>query len=164
MSAIERRASGVLQLRNGSGLRFVGYGAVFNTPADLGPFREKVAPGAFTDTLAGNPDIRLLVNHDTASVIGRTTAGNLRLRQDSTGLRVEADLDLDDLDVARLAPKLRSGLVSQMSFGFSVPTGGDTWDNGNYDEPPMRTLTKVKLHEVSAVTFPAYDSTSATLA
>ena len=163
MTALERRASGTLHLRNGAGLRFSGYGALFNVPADLGVFREMVAPGAFAASLSGTPDIRLLVNHDTASVIGRTTAGNLRLREDTTGLKVEADLDPDDLDVRRLAPKLRSRLVSQMSFGFSVGPGGDVWDNGHGDERPMRTLTKVRLFETSIVTFPAYDQTSATL-
>jgi hypothetical protein len=47
-----------------------------------------------------------------------------------------------------------------MSFGFSVPRGGDMWS----EDGMRRTLTEVRLHEVSAVTgMPAYASTSASV-
>ena len=43
-----------------------------------------------------------------------------------------------------------------MSFGFSVPTGGDTWNSDGSE----RTLKSVRLHEVSLVAFPAYPGTA----
>jgi hypothetical protein len=47
-----------------------------------------------------------------------------------------------------------------MSFGFSVPSGGDKWS----DDGMTRELRQVRLHEVSVVTgFPAYKATSATV-
>jgi hypothetical protein len=45
-----------------------------------------------------------------------------------------------------------------MSFGFSVPTGGDEWSSDGSE----RTLKSVRLHEVSIVAFPAYSSTAGT--
>lgn len=46
-----------------------------------------------------------------------------------------------------------------MSFGFSVPPGGDSWS----DDGKVRELRQIRLHEVSIVSFPAYEATSATV-
>jgi len=143
------------------GLRFSGHAAVFNSPTDIGPFREQVAKGAFKRTLGMGADVRLLFNHDPDSVMARTTNGSLELREDGTGLLAEADLDPSDWDVQRLLPKLRSGNVSQMSFGFRVID--DEWSDPDDDGRQLRTLREVQLLDVSAVTFPAYDDTDAAL-
>jgi hypothetical protein len=45
-----------------------------------------------------------------------------------------------------------------MSFGFSVPDGGDEWSS----DGRIRTLKSVRLHEVSIVAFPAYSATAGT--
>jgi hypothetical protein len=47
-----------------------------------------------------------------------------------------------------------------MSFGFSVPRNGDSWS----DDGSERTLSEVRLHEVSIVAFPAYTATAGTTA
>jgi len=47
-----------------------------------------------------------------------------------------------------------------MSFGFTVPRGGDSWS----DDRSSRELREVILHEVSVVTgFPAYPETDASV-
>ena len=73
------------------------------------------------------------------------------------GLKVRADLPNTTAgrDAAEL---LRRGDVDSMSFGFSVPTGGDEWSADGSE----RTLRSVRLHEVSIVAFPAYTSTAGT--
>ena len=138
---------------------FEGHAAVFNKVADLGWFREKVSPGAFRKTIK-EADVRFLYNHDPDSVMARTTAGTLKLSEDKRGLKTKATLDPDDVDVQRVVPKLRSGNVSQMSFGFRVIK--DEWDEEPDDGGTvMRTLKEVELFDVSAVTYPAYAETDA---
>lgn len=134
-----------------------GYASVFNRASeDLGGFREIIAPGAFRNALANDAPVALLYDHDTASVLASTKNGSLELREDETGLRVWARVDMADPDVQRVASKLRSGIVDQMSFAFTV--GEESWD---YTEStPVRTIRSVEsLYECSIVCTPAYTST-----
>jgi hypothetical protein len=112
-------------------LKFAGYASVTDTPYDMGWYREVVKRGAFSKTLQGKPDVVLNVSHGGAASglpIARTTAGTLRLVEDETGLRVDADLDDDDPDVALVSRKMKRGdLDGQMSFAFRVPAGRDSW-------------------------------------
>ena len=86
----------------GDTVTLTGYASTFNQPYDMGWYTESVDSSAFRRTLAQNPDVRLLVNHDGLP-LGRTTSGTLRLGTDDRGLSVSADLDTTDPDVARLA-------------------------------------------------------------
>lgn len=142
---------------SGDGMTFEGYAAVFNSDSSPLPFIERIAPGAFSKSLKSRNDIKLLWNHDTSLVLGSTRAGTLRLIEDSFGLKAIASLP--DTQAGRdAAVLLKRGDVSAMSFGFTVPVGGDSWDkSGN-----VRTLNRVSLHEVSLVAFPAYSSTTGT--
>ena len=135
-----------------------GYAALFNSRTDIGGmFSEELAPGAFAETLK-TADVRALVNHDSGRVIGRSSAGTLRLKDDDTGLVVEIDLP-DTTDGRDLAVQLERGDVSGMSFGFRVTH--DEWDETG--DLPARTIRAVELLEVSAVAWPAYDDTSLAL-
>lgn len=134
-----------------------GYAALFNSRTQIGDwFEEVIAPGAFADTLAG--DIRALIDHDTGRVIGRTTAGTLRMSEDERGLFVEIDLP-DTTDGRDLAVQLERGDITGMSFGFRVTK--EEWDETG--EMPVRTIKAVDLFEVSAVAFPAYADTEIAL-
>jgi uncharacterized protein len=139
------------------GMTFEGYAALFNQPSEPLPFIERIAPGAFLRSLKTRNEIKLLWNHDTSEVLGSKRAGTLRMVEDDRGLRVTADLPNTSTgrDAAEL---LRRGDVDSMSFGFSVPKGGDEWSADGSE----RTLREIKLHEVSIVAFPAYTSTAGT--
>jgi len=134
-----------------------GYAALFNSRTDIGGyFTEEIAPGAFSDAIKG--DVRALVDHDSGRVIGRTTAGTLRMSEDDKGLAVEIDLP-DTTDGRDLAVLLERGDITGMSFGFRVTH--DEWDETG--DVPQRTIHKVELFEVSAVAFPAYPDTEIAL-
>ena len=165
MTIIERRFLDVedVEIREeGGSFKFSGYAAVFNSETDIGPFREKIAPGAFRRTIGpGRANVAFLYNHNPDSVMAHTGNGTLRLAEDGRGLRTEAELDPSDWDVQRLIPKLRSGNVSKMSFGFRVVR--DSWSDPDDDGRQTRTLEEVALFDVSSVTFPAYSDTNGAL-
>lgn len=159
MAKVETRTNStnfeIREALDGNGMTFTGYAAVFNSPSEPLPFREKIAPGAFRRSLRARNDIKLLWNHDSGIVLGSTRAGTLRLEEDSVGLRVSADLP--DTQAGRDAAYLiRRGDIDSMSFGFSVPPGGDEWSADGSE----RTLNSVRLLEASVVAFPAYSATA----
>jgi len=134
-----------------------GHAAVFGVKShDLG-FREIIQPGAFSDAVMSD-DVRFLINH-RGLPIARTKSGTLRLTEDVKGLAFRAELDPKDPDVQRLVPKVRRGDLSEMSFAFGVRdrANDEKWYRENGEM--VRSLLKVQLFDVSAVSFPAYPST-----
>jgi HK97 family phage prohead protease len=135
-----------------------GYAAVFGESADIGGyFREIIAKGAFAPSIAEN-DVRAYFDHDRGRVLGRTSAGTLRLKEDDKGLYVEIDLP-DTSDGRDVRTLIERGDISGMSFGFIVLK--QEWDETV--EPPKRTIMEVDLREVSIVSEPAYEGTSIAL-
>ena len=143
----------------GDGMSFTGYAAVFNSDSEPLPFIERIAQGAFKKSLKSRQPIKMYMNHDSSMLLASTRSRTLRLEEDSKGLLVNADLP--DTTVGRdLSVLMQRGDVDSMSFGFSVPAGGDSWS----DDGMTRELRQVRLHEVSVVTgFPAYKATSASV-
>lgn len=140
----------------------VGYAALFDRPALIrdgrATFLEKIRKGAFAKTIA-EADVRFLVNHDPSRILARTRNGTLRLREDDTGLFVEADLDMRDSEAAMWVQRVERGDIDQMSFAFEVIR--ESWQTDV--DPPVRELIEVRLWDVSLVTFPAYVDTSASV-
>jgi hypothetical protein len=161
MSQMERRSLAIKELRideaEGEPPQLVGYASVFDSwSEELGgiePFREKVVRGAFADTIRQD-DIRCLFNHDSNFVLGRNKAGTLILEEDGKGLKVT--IKPPDTRWAKdLLVSVKRGDISQMSFGFVCEK--DSW---SYDDSvDVRELHKVKLFDVSLVTYPAYPAT-----
>ncbi len=157
---IERRNIEVIELRLVDGEdkkpKIRGHAAVFNKLSEpMWGFREKIAPGAFKNSLEKD-DVRALFNHDPNYVLGRNKAKTLTLQEDDRGLYIE--IDPPDTQWARdLQESIRRGDISQMSFGFI--TVKDTWQHEKGKES-IRTLDEVKLFDVSPVTYPAYPQTS----
>jgi len=134
-----------------------GYASVFDSwSEELGgnqPFRERVVKGAFEQTIQED-DIRALFNHDPNYVLGRNKSGTLTLEEDDKGLHVK--IKPPNTQWAKdLLVSIKRGDITQMSFGFTVIL--DRW---NYEDgTDVRELLKVKLYDVSPVTFPAYTQT-----
>jgi len=160
---IEKRTIGGRELRAEGGVtpKFAGYAAVFNQLSeDLGgslfELYEQIAPGAFAETIRRD-DIRALFNHDSNLVLGRKQASTLALREDGVGLFME--VTPPDTQWARdLAVTIARGDITQMSFAFTVLDEEFRYDREK--DIVYRTLKKVRLYEVSPVTFPAYPQTS----
>jgi HK97 family phage prohead protease len=144
---------------DGSDPKIVGYAARFNSLShDLGGFRERIQPGAFSRALQEGQDVRALVDHDPGRIIGRSSSGTLRMLEDSDGLRVE--IDPADTTAGRdIMESISRGDVTGMSFGFTVRD--DEWNIE--DGANIRTLRDMDLFDVSVVTFPAYEQTEVAL-
>lgn len=162
--SMEYRHCAELRAADGDDLKIVGYAAVFNTPSkDLGGFRETVAPGAFTRALEQKQDVKCLFNHSADRVLGRVGNGTLSLVQDERGLRFECQLDANNSDHRNLHAQVKRGDINECSFAFKAGDKGQKWETQKDETGKMyaaRTLTDVDLFDVSAVTYPAYNTTS----
>jgi len=140
-----------------NGTEIIGHAAVFDswseTIGGIFPFRERVKRGAFSESLK-NDDIKALFNHDANYVLGRNKAGSLELIEDDRGLLVK--IKPPETQWAKdLTISIKRGDINQMSFGFTVED--EDWSSENGID--VRELRKVKLFDVSPVTFPAYSAT-----
>jgi HK97 family phage prohead protease len=132
-----------------------GYFVVFDSVTELWPgCFEEIARSAFDDTLEN--DIRALINHNTELVLARTKSGTLTLRVDEKGLWARIVVNENDIDALNLYARVQRGDVDQCSFGFNVL---DEDIECRDDGTTKWTINKVDLHEVSVVTFPAYEDT-----
>lgn len=131
-----------------------GYFAVFGDTYKMwDDVSERVAPTAFDEALGD--DIRALINHDSTFVLGRTTSGTLTLRVDSVGLWGSILVNKNDSAAMDLYYRVQRKDVTQCSFGFDI-LKQSVETNSN---ETVFVLEKVKLYEVSVVTFPAYEAT-----
>ncbi len=155
---LERRTATVAH----EGTTIRGLAIPFNSLSeDLGGFVELFEPSAVDRTLAEGLDVRALVDHDPAKIIGRTKAGTLTLRKAADGLHVA--INVPDTTVGRDVLTLVSrGDVSGMSIGFRVMPGGDRFEQR--DGQMVRVVTDARIIEASIVTFPAYTATDASVA
>ena len=135
---------------------------VYEEKTDLGYFDEVIARGALDG--ADLRDVRFLVNHDTSMIpLARSRRNNgnstMKLSTDFDGMSMDfVKLDVENNSDARaLYSAVQRGDITGMSFMFSIDA--QEWLDLESDHPTRR-ITKIgKVVEVSAVTFPAYDST-----
>lgn len=150
---IETRATREALVADGKTV--AGYAAVFNSPADIGgSWVETIAPGAFANSLRAGNDVLALYSHEVDRLLGRSSSGTLRLKEDTKGLAIEIDLP-DTTDGRDVGVLVQRGDLKGMSFGFVVTK--QEWDETV--DPPQRTIYEVDLREVTVCATPAYDDT-----
>ena len=148
---------------NGSGERILtGRPIVYSSRTDLGYYDEIIESGALNET--DLRDVRFLVNHDTKMIpLARSRRNNgnstMKLTPDFEGLKIDfVKLDVENNSTARaLFSAVKRGDLSGMSFMFSIDK--EQWDDLESDHPTRRILKIGSVVEISACTFPAYDST-----
>ena len=142
-----RHLDGLRADTSGATPKLVGTAIVFNENSrDLGGFVERIAPGAVQ-----YDDLVALHNHDTSRVLGRVTSRTLRVTGDARGFHFELD---PPKSAADLVESVQRGDATGVSFAFSGAT--DSWNTSV--TPPVRTIHRMHVHEISlATTFPAYE-------
>ncbi len=153
----EARADGTRQIG--------GYAAVFHREGDEGTeFRlwddvfERIDKRAFDRALADSDDARALFNHDSNHLLGRASAGTLRLSADERGLKY--DITLPDTQAGRdVATSIERGDLTGSSFAFQAEKV--RWEDG--ENRSIRVIESVRLYDVGPVTYPAYEATSTAL-
>ncbi len=140
----------------------VGRPIVYDTKTDIaGMFEEIIEKGALNN--ADLSDVRFLVNHDTSKIpLARSRKNSknstMQLRQDDKGLEIKVVLDTENNSEARnLYSAIQRGDITGMSFMFGIDD--EEWENLDSDYPIRHIKAISTVVEVSAVTFPAYEST-----
>lgn len=156
---VEFREPGAVD-SGGDWFTLTGHAAVFDQTTTLYKGRtfqvtETIARGAFDEVLADSPDVHLNVNHDMSLVLARTGisgVGGLEVSTDPIGLRVYARISPRLSYAQDLAELMRTGVVDQMSFAFSI--GNETFTNST-DEATGYETDHFQINQVSAL----YDCT-----
>ena len=135
---------------------------VYNSRTDMGLFDEMIEVGALDG--ANLNDVRFLVNHDVSKIpLARSRRNNgnstMQLSVDLQGLNIDyVKLDTENNAEARaLYSAVQRGDITGMSFMFSIDA--EEWDDLDTEHPTRRIKKIGSVVEVSAVTFPAYEST-----
>ena len=134
---------------------------VYNSETDLGWFSEIIEAGALDK--ANLKDVRFLVNHDIGMIpLARSRNNNenstMQMTVDKDGMAIRVNLDTENNSEARnLYSAIKRGDITGMSFMFTIDR--EEWEDLEGDHPTRRIKSIGQVYEVSAVTFPAYEST-----
>lgn len=139
----------------------VGKPIVYNSRTNLGPFDEVIENGALNG--ADLTDVRFLVNHDISKIpLARSRRNNgnstMQLTVDDEGMGISVLLDTENnADAKSLYSAVQRRDISGMSFMFSIDD--EEWEGLETDHPTRHIRAIGTVIEVSACTFPAYETT-----
>lgn len=158
MNNITRIFDVELRAKQGDNREVEGYAVVFNASTDLGYFTEEIDKHAFDN--CDMSDVYLLFNHDENQILAGTANNSLQLKIDERGLFQTSQI-IDTSIGEDIFKLVKNGLIKKMSFGFSIDKdGGEEWIS--HEDKDHRIIKKInKLYDVSLVTYPAYEQTSA---
>ena len=144
-----------------NGDHITGRPIVYDSMTDLGWFSEIIEAGALDK--ANLKDVRFLVNHNTDMIpLARSRNNNenstMQLEVDKDGMSIRVNLDTENNTEARnLYSAIKRGDITGMSFMFTIDE--ERWEDLETDHPTRHVIKIGQVFEVSAVTFPAYEST-----
>lgn len=134
-----------------------GYATTYDDPYTLFSYdgidyKESISRDALAGADMG--DVIFLYNHD-GMVFARQSNGTLTIESNEHGLYVRADLSSTEAS-RQMYESIRAGLVTQMSWAFTIADDGDSYDEKTH----TRTINSVrKVYDVSAVSIPANPNT-----
>lgn len=155
---IERTADIELRRLDEGSNTVEGIAVVFDREADMGWFTEVIDRHAFDN--ADMSDVVLNFNHDNNLLLAGTRNGSLELQVRDDGLFQRGDI-IDTTTGRDVMKLVDSGLISKMSFAFTIARDGEFWETREDGREYRRILKIERLYDVSLVTFPAYSQTSA---
>lgn len=167
MEYIKRNYPAEFRADSESGL-IIGVPIVFDTPTDIGGlFQETICAGAVRESVLKN-DVGFYFNHDlnskkiARSVIPIDRHGGMEFEIGDKEVKVRINANRKRTDVNDLYLGIEDGVIDGMSFMFGVAE--ERWEDENTDYP-KRFITRIEpIIEVSAVNYPAYKSTSISVA
>jgi uncharacterized protein len=148
-------ASGALELRaEDGGVRVVGR-FPYAVEAELARGRfERFEARAFAERIEAGEDVHFLAGHSYDRPLASRAAGSLEIRDTGEAVEIEARLS-DGTSWARdFLEAHRAGLIRGLSPGFRVAPGGERIERRG--DGVVRRIERAELHEISAVTRPAY--------
>ena len=133
-----------------------------------GHFLERIAPGAFDDTLANDLDrVKVLFDHGHDPSLGNKPLGTIRsVEPTDTGVAYEVALIETDYNREFIIPAADAGLLGA-SFRMRIRAETENRPTEPADHNPMmlpeRTIEAIDLYEFGPVTFPAYQGATASM-
>lgn len=144
-----------------SGDVITGRPIVYDSPTDMGWYREIIDKGALSD--ADLTDVAFLVNHETGMIPlarsrNNTPNSTMQLQVDALGMGITVQLDTENNATSKsLYSAVSRGDITGMSFMFRIKDY--LWEDVDSDYPTLHIKSISKVYEVSAVTRPAYKAT-----
>lgn len=140
-----------------------GYAVVYDQPQTY-EFGDETYTETITRGALDGADMRRTVmryNHnDSIFALARTKNGSLQMMSDDYGLKIRAEL-IDTQSNRDVYKMIRSGLIDEMSFAFTVAKGGDTWTYSDDYKTVTRNINAIDtVYDVSAVDTGFYENTS----
>ena len=147
---LERRSDGGLPIIKGQAAPF---GSLSEERRGV---RDRIEKGAYRASINGERrDVAALREHNPELLLGRQSAGTLRMKETSDGLQVEI-LPPYDRNGRSAVTSIERGDLRHMSCGYVVKD----FELVREDGQDIRVLKDVELFDVSLVAFPAYQDTS----
>ncbi len=147
-----------LRASQGGDMSIAGRALSYNTPSgNLGGFKEVLAPGCFSRSIASGRVVKCLREHQDGFLLGSTRDGSLTLQDSPAGLDFSCKIDPNDPIAVSTRAAIQAGKIDSMSFAFAVD-GDDGQDFSGPDSTGLltRTVKRAFLLDVSPVFAPAY--------